>query len=607
MGRRILMYHPMSFGSSRSGGERNEAIVEVAVFISQSFAGGGRTALSALTLLSLLLLTQDVYSQPNQTIVGGWLREEGYAGTQSTLKHDDGMDIAFWKPEKTDPGFVSVTGPVNPQSEEFRFYGTYRYNACASDSNRVVWSRLYPDGDSGNLAPSGHAESIAVGVDSSGNTYVTGWAYFGSVPDQNKDIVTIKYSTSGVRLWIRRLQMTGNQEPKAMVVEPDGKVYIAGWTTNAEFSTDTDLLTVAYDTTDSEEDEIWTQVLDVAGRAGEARAIAVHGDHVAVAGWQNSASNRDMIVIKYDKSDGDTVWSLGQSNLPYFIYNGYGNGHDQANAVAVGSGGIIYAAGKSYFSSARKEDYCVIKLTSSGELSTTWGTLTGAIEEPVVGARHYNGSGNDDDEILALCIDGLQRPVMTGRSDEGEGRMLDATTIVYSGNGDRATGWPQHFDSGVEKNEQGNDVAVDAMNNVYLAGFADTGPNVASLNYLIVKYRKSGGSPVGSLNLDPVGQLEDDMARAIAVEPDMQRAFVTGTVVYDTELGRQIGTKYVRSVDFLGDLNGDLIIDDTDLAILLEAFGTNCSGCPADLDENGTVDDTDLAILLEHFGFGCNP
>ncbi len=397
-----------------------------------------------------------------------------------------------------------------------------------------------------------------------------------------------------------------------MVVEPNGKVYIAGWTTNAEFSTDTDLLTVAYDTTDSEEDEIWTQVLDVAGRAGEARAIAVHGDHVAVAGWQNSASNRDMIVIKYDKSDGDTVWSLGQSNLPYFIYNGYGNGHDQANAVAVGSGGIIYAAGKSYFSSARKEDYCVIKLTSSGELSTTWGTLTGAIEEPVVGARHYNGSGNDDDEILALCIDGNQRPVMTGRSHEGFGRLYDATTIVYSGNGDRATGWPHSFSSQGLFADRGNDVSVDNRNNVYVAGVARGAESHD--DYLIVKYSGNGSAPIGVLIVDPAGRKMKDEAVALAVDPESQRAYVTGTVKWEglnecpdppqgcQEKSEQIGTLHVFSVIRPGDVDRDGDIDDADLAIVLEQFGQTCSGCNADLNDDGAIDDTDLAIVLTNFG-----
>lgn len=54
----------------------------------------------------------------------------------------------------------------------------------------------------------------------------------------------------------------------------------------------------------------------------------------------------------------------------------------------------------------------------------------------------------------------------------------------------------------------------------------------------------------------------------------------------------------------MGNVNGDCVIDDTDLAIVLEAFGTDDAN--ADVDGSGLVDDTDLAIVLTNFGMsGC--
>jgi hypothetical protein len=52
----------------------------------------------------------------------------------------------------------------------------------------------------------------------------------------------------------------------------------------------------------------------------------------------------------------------------------------------------------------------------------------------------------------------------------------------------------------------------------------------------------------------------------------------------------------------IGDLNGDGIVDGSDLAALLGAWGT-CPGspCPADLNGDGTVDGSDLAALLGHW------
>lgn len=57
-----------------------------------------------------------------------------------------------------------------------------------------------------------------------------------------------------------------------------------------------------------------------------------------------------------------------------------------------------------------------------------------------------------------------------------------------------------------------------------------------------------------------------------------------------------------------GDANGNGCVDDTDLAIVLEAFGKSCPlgyRCIGDVNQDGIVDDIDLAIVLETFGQGC--
>ena len=53
------------------------------------------------------------------------------------------------------------------------------------------------------------------------------------------------------------------------------------------------------------------------------------------------------------------------------------------------------------------------------------------------------------------------------------------------------------------------------------------------------------------------------------------------------------------------DLNGDHIVDLSDLATLLAAFGCSGANCPGDLDHGGTTDLGDLAALLAQFGTSC--
>ncbi|NUL82558.1 MAG: PEP-CTERM sorting domain-containing protein [Armatimonadetes bacterium] len=52
----------------------------------------------------------------------------------------------------------------------------------------------------------------------------------------------------------------------------------------------------------------------------------------------------------------------------------------------------------------------------------------------------------------------------------------------------------------------------------------------------------------------------------------------------------------------IGDLNGDRIVDDTDLSLVLEAFGQTGWAMAEDTNCDGIIDDIDLANVLENFG-----
>lgn len=53
------------------------------------------------------------------------------------------------------------------------------------------------------------------------------------------------------------------------------------------------------------------------------------------------------------------------------------------------------------------------------------------------------------------------------------------------------------------------------------------------------------------------------------------------------------------------DLNGDLLIDLSDLSILLSQFGNSGLNLPGDINNDGSVNLTDLSRLLARFGAGC--
>jgi hypothetical protein len=55
-----------------------------------------------------------------------------------------------------------------------------------------------------------------------------------------------------------------------------------------------------------------------------------------------------------------------------------------------------------------------------------------------------------------------------------------------------------------------------------------------------------------------------------------------------------------------GDVDGDGIVNITDLGIVLQNFGQSGPGIPGDVDSDDDVDITDLGILLANFGNNCN-
>jgi len=89
-----------------------------------------------------------------------------------------------------------------------------------------------------------HDQASAATVDSSGNTYVTGWS-FG--PGTLKDYATIKFDAEGNQIWVARYNGYEHSTDiaVAMTVDSSGNVYVTGYSWDA--GTATDSATVKYD------------------------------------------------------------------------------------------------------------------------------------------------------------------------------------------------------------------------------------------------------------------------------------------------------------------------------------------------------------------------
>ncbi len=227
-------------------------------------------------------------------------------------------------------------------------YATIKYNSDGIEQ----WVARY------NGSGNGNDLVFAMAVDDAGNVYVTGESYD---YDSRLDCTTIKYDGNGRQRWVVTYNGPGNynDSAKAIALDTFGNVYVTGYSyTGGE--TREDYATIKYDSSGR---RLWVE--RYAGPSGPpysaydvANAIAVDTlGCVYVTGYSDGgATSYDYATIKYD-SDGKLQWAER--------YNGSGDKYDYAHAIALDSSGSVYVTGYSD-NNGTKQDYATIKYDSSG-------------------------------------------------------------------------------------------------------------------------------------------------------------------------------------------------------------------------------------------------
>ncbi|MBO0694567.1 MAG: SBBP repeat-containing protein [Verrucomicrobia bacterium] len=225
-------------------------------------------------------------------------------------------------------GNVYVTG-YSIGSGTGNDYTTIKYNSAGQEQ----WEARY------NGPSNSDDYGRAIGLDGSGNVYVTG----SSVDSVNGfDYATVKYDNSGQEQWVARYNGPGNSddEPYAMALDSSGNVYVTGYSSGLVGGYD--YTTIKYDASGN---QLWVatynnpdyNLLDIAF------AIALDAcGNAYVTGWSVGpgvgGTSYDYATVKYDSS-GQQQWVQR--------YDGTGDSDDQAYAIAVDSSGNVYVTGYS--------------------------------------------------------------------------------------------------------------------------------------------------------------------------------------------------------------------------------------------------------------------
>ncbi|MEO0068474.1 MAG: T9SS type A sorting domain-containing protein [candidate division WOR-3 bacterium] len=234
---------------------------------------------------------------------------------------DKGVDIALGP-----DGSVYVTGSRTQEGGTFQDYATLKYDAAGGQ----VWVDIY-DRDTVNDIPT------AIAVDSAGNVFVTGRSALGPGMGGPFSYVTLKYNSSGNRLWTKIYSGTNRGAiPVAMALTPNG-LYITG---NVWRTTNNDIGTVAYNPLTGS--DLWVGVFNgVANKVDEASDILVDANgKIHIVGYsQDSLGRADYCRLRYSATGTLELVSL---------YNSPFDNADEGKAIAVDNQFNVVVTGRSY-------------------------------------------------------------------------------------------------------------------------------------------------------------------------------------------------------------------------------------------------------------------
>jgi len=532
-----------------------------------------------------------------------------------------------------DSSNVYVTG-VSMGLETNLDYVTIKYNSDGQE----IWKAGY----NGPASSRDNAEAIV--VDQAQNIYVTGWSkgldtnedyatikynsegeeqwvarYNGAADDVDYGYdlvvdnfgnvyVTIKYDSTGENKWIARYNGIGNGLNYASGISADnlGNIYVTG--SSDGIGTSTDFVTIKYNTDGIAQ---WCDRFDGPRRSYDFGVAMVMDDseNVYVTGLSHgSGSDFDIVTVKYDASgvlrwvsrystpekydempNAITLDNLGNVYVTGFCdrpntfedyltvkcsaegiiqwaayYNGTGNADDEAAAIAVDCSGDVYITGRSRGIDTQF-DYATIKYNSSG------------IEQWVA---RYNGSGNEQDEAIAIGVDDSCNVYVTG-SSWGENTKFDYITIKYNSMG--VEQWRKQFNGLGNGYDQARDFCLDNFGNIYVTGYSESGGT--SIDYATIKYN-SAGDRLWVSRYDNVRDNYRDMATAIAVDRS-GNVYVTGetgsssvhyqsdyTTVKYNSAGQQQWARHFSGPGDSDDVPADIAVDSSgNVYVTGESFG----------------------------------
>ncbi len=364
--------------------------------------------------------------------ITGMSSHETTANDIAILKYSDSGTLeAFKRIEGTSvTNNRAVALELNPQGYPITLSSSYKIQQilnlndfCITKTDNYgnsVWTDLYNESWLYNNTPADMA------VDDGSNIYVVGSK---SESGSNADIVTIKYSPAGARIWTRIFdnEENGSDQAQKILIDRNGDIIIGGSSTSTV--SQTDYVIVKYS---QNGEEIWRSYYNSLQNADDKFAdMCIDSlNNIYVTGTSKVSEYQDIITLKYDEN-GTLIWD--------YLFDGPSNKNDIPNTIKIDPHGSIYVGGSEVNGS-----FLLIKFDNDGLLK--WYKIESA---------NYHGTG-----ITDIAFDKKNNIYVTGEMDQNY--TPNCFTIKYSDLGE--LNWKKEFSN----TWGGRKIELDSDENIYV-------------------------------------------------------------------------------------------------------------------------------------------